>query len=502
MVNFCPYCGEALRAAENVFCPYCGRSLPAVPDAIAVIHRYGIADKIRAALPVEKLEMTTYSSSRAAFTVHEVVQIFTRQRALLLVFVERYPDELYYSRLAEGTACVLSGLKEHPAAFPSAAEWELIANQYAFFITAAYCLEQKDANGYRQEIERWLAEARVLERILKNGVSGCEAGAAPKSPQEKTVVAGDDFDPSVRNQITDLMAELQEMKPSFVRHTFNPEINYWRELEQLIGLNGVKEQLRNHIQDFRTQTLRKKMHPDLKMSTSFNCIFKGRPGTGKTTVARLIAGILKSEGIIENGCCVEVDASSLISGYIGFSAKVAKLAALQAFGGVLFIDEAYALMNSQGMKSNPGNEVIDTLTPIMENYRDKLIIVLAGYDKEMDDFMTKANTGFPSRFKTVIAFEDYTAEEMMQIFCKLADAEHYRLEDNAFTRLAMLLQSVDARKKQNAAFANARTVRSLFEVIRGRASRRMASMKNADMDLIMVEDVSLTRNELESIKAL
>lgn len=500
MVNFCPYCGEALRAAENVFCPYCGRSLPVVPDAIAVIHQYGIADKVRAVSPAGRPEATTYASSKPAFPAHEVVQVLTRQKALLQVFVERYPGEVYYSRLVQGAECMLSGLHEHPAAFPSAAEWELMANQYAFFVTAAHCLEQKDAAGYRQEIERWLAEARALERILKNGIPAREAGVIQKPRQEKT--APDDFDPGVRKQITDLMSELQEMKPSFVRHTFNPEIDYWGELERLIGLNGVKEQLRNHIQDFRTQMLRKKMHPDLKMSTSFNCIFKGRPGTGKTTVARLVAGILKSEGVIENGCCVEVDASSLISGYVGFSAKVAKLAALQAFGGVLFIDEAYALMNSRGIKSNPGNEVIDTLTPFMENYRDKLIIVLAGYDKEMDEFMAKANTGFPSRFKTVIAFDDYTAEEMMQIFCKLADAEHYRLEDKALTRLAVLLQSVDARKKQNAAFANARTVRSLFEVIRGRASRRMANMKNADMDLITVEDVSLSRNELEAIKAL
>ena len=267
----------------------------------------------------------------------------------------------------------------------------------------------------------------------------------------------------------------------------------------MVGLHNVKEQIADHITDIKFQRQRRRLYPDLKINPAFNCIFKGKPGTGKTTVARVVSGILKQERLISNGCYVEVDASSLISGWVGFSAKIARLAALEAFGGVLFIDEAYALMNSSGSKSNPGNDVIDALTPLMENHRDKLIVILAGYDKEMDSFLAASNTGFPSRFRNVFHFDDYNAEEMFAIFEDFAGAEHYKLSSDAGIRLQTLLSFIEERKTTITSFANARTVRQIYETVRARASRRMAQSQNPDLSVLTKEDVSLTRDELSCL---
>jgi len=222
-----------------------------------------------------------------------------------------------------------------------------------------------------------------------------------KSNSKKSVK---DCSSDIRNEINSLEDELKDILPNFKRHIYDQNIKYWDELKNLIGLSIVKEQLYRQINNYKLQIKRKQLHPELVVSSSFHCIFKGKPGTGKTTVARLVAGILKEEGLLDNGCCVEVTASELISGYIGVTPKYTKLAVLNAIDGVLFIDEAYSLMNAKGNKSDHGAEVIDTLTPLMENYRNRLVVILAGYNEEMDEFLAQANTGFPSRFKAVIQF--------------------------------------------------------------------------------------------------
>lgn len=321
---------------------------------------------------------------------------------------------------------------------------------------------------------------------------------APSAPS-----ADADFYPEVRKEIAALLSELDKMRPALTRHNYDASKDHWDELSSLVGMKAVKDQLLRFIIDYKVQLVRKHSHPELIVSTPFNCIFKGRPGTGKTTVARIVAGILKDEGIIDKGCCVEMDASSITSGWVGFSAKFARLAALESLGGVLFIDEAYSLLNAQGASgSSPGKEVIDTLTPLMENYRDKLIVIFAGYDKEMNELLEKTNPGFASRFKNEIHFEDYSAEEMMEIFLRLAEKNYYKLTESAAGRLAALFEVIDARKTSNPRFANARTVRSLFESIRARTSERVANEAGADYDLITLEDVAVPPEALKSIGAL
>lgn len=312
----------------------------------------------------------------------------------------------------------------------------------------------------------------------------------------------DDYYPEVRDEIYALLGELDKMKPAIIRSSFDPSKDYWSELDSLVGMKRVKEQLLAHITDNYVQRLRQINHPELKISSPFNCIFKGRPGTGKTTVARIVAGILKEEGIIEKGCFVEMDASSITSGWVGFSSKFARLAALESLGGVLFIDEAYSLLNAEGSKGSPGKEVIDTLTPLMENYRDKLVVIFAGYDHEMNDLLEKTNPGFASRFKNDIHFDDYSANEMMEIFQRIAESNYYKLTSDASGRLSALFEIIDSQKNNNRRFANARTVRSLFEAIRSRSSLRMANDKNANLDVITLEDVAIPMGDLKSIGAL
>lgn len=306
--------------------------------------------------------------------------------------------------------------------------------------------------------------------------------------------------PDYSSEIHDLEARLSEMKPSFSLTEYNPKINYWEELDGLVGLESFKQQLRQFIVTYKQQLVRQSLHPGLKVNLSFNCVFKGKPGTGKTTVARLVAGILKQEGLLRKGCYVESDATDLTSGYVGFSADFAKLAALKAMDGVLFIDEAYALLNTfqTSRGAGPGKDVIDALTPIMENNRSRLVVIIAGYDREMEEFLSSANSGFPSRFKNVVEFPDYTADEMLQIFCNMASEEYYVLPDEVKRRAYVIFKSIYEHRDKVKSFANARTVRSIFEKTKERQSIRIQGESNADMDIITLDDMSLTSVELKS----
>lgn len=257
------------------------------------------------------------------------------------------------------------------------------------------------------------------------------------------------------------------------------------ELEELVGLDEVKEEVRSLINLINIRQLRKKKglpSPDM----SYHMVFTGSPGTGKTTVARLIAGIYKELGVLSKGGLVEVDRSGLVAGYVGQTAIKVTEVVNKALGGVLFIDEAYSL-SSPGAANDFGSEAIDTLVKLMEDNRDDLVVIVAGYTKEMDEFL-KANTGLISRFNKFIEFKDYDEDELISIMYQMAGRMEMSLEDEALAKLKNYLVAMDEDEKR--IFGNARGIRNVFEkMLVGQANRLSGLVEPTIEDLSEIKAV-------------
>lgn len=259
------------------------------------------------------------------------------------------------------------------------------------------------------------------------------------------------------------------------------------ELDQLVGLKNVKSQVNDLIAFQKVQKLRK----DFGLSTSKSTLhmaFTGKPGTGKTTVARIVGHIYKQIGLLSKGHFTEVSRTDLIAGYQGQTALKVKSVIEKAKGGVLFIDEAYSITENEHTDSY-GRECLTELTKALEDYRKDLVVIVAGYTEPMKLFF-ESNPGLKSRFNTFIEFEDYSEEELYEIFQRMCEHNQYMLMDGAIQRVKGVLE--EAVSKQDEEFANGRFVRNLYEDIVMNQSRRVAQLSNptvAELVEIREEDV-------------
>ena len=255
------------------------------------------------------------------------------------------------------------------------------------------------------------------------------------------------------------------------------------ELDGYIGLQTVKEEVHNLINMASVYQLRRQ-HDLPTTDMSLHLVFTGNPGTGKTMMARMMARIYRSLDILSRGQLVEVDRSGLVAGYVGQTAIKTQKVIEKAMGGVLFIDEAYAL---NGRSENDfGQEAIDTILKAMEDHRDELVVVLAGYTREMEVFLT-ANSGLASRFPNKIEFPDYTADELLDITNVLAKGKGYRLAEGCTFPLLGYYKRRQALDSRTA--GNGRLARNTLEKAIFNQSRRLIAEPAAPLDLIQPSDL-------------
>ncbi|MGK7939896.1 MAG: AAA family ATPase [Crocosphaera sp.] len=294
--------------------------------------------------------------------------------------------------------------------------------------------------------------------------------------------------------------ELERLKKGTVHNSINNNSNsvnnsnnhneietILKDLNELIGLNTLKDEVGQAINFLKIQNLRKQQGLS-GIPITLHSVFCGSPGTGKTTVARLMGKIYQQLGILKKGHLIETDRSGMVAGYVGHTAKQVDEIVESALDGVLFIDEAYTLKPVDAGRDF-GQEAIDTLLKRMEDYRDRLVVIVAGYGEEMNRFID-SNPGLKSRFTRYFNFEDYTPEELLEIFEVFCRQHHYTLTEAA--KEVLLTQFHKLYGDRDKSFGNGRLVRNMFEKTIEKQANRLVNIPNVTaytMQRVLPEDI-------------
>ena len=266
-----------------------------------------------------------------------------------------------------------------------------------------------------------------------------------------------------------------------------------KELDALVGLENIKKSVKSLINYVKIRKLREENelpNPPL----SLHMVFMGNPGTGKTTVARILSELYRAIGVLTKGQLVEVDRSGLVAGFVGQTAIKTSEAVKSALGGILFIDEAYSLAPDVGSGNDFGHEAIETLLKLMEDHRDDLIIIVAGYSRQMERFIA-SNPGFESRFNRYFEFEDYNGEELNEIFSLMCANSEYVLDNDAKNYALEYFEKLYDLRDNN--FGNARYARNFFENIVTVHSDRVSALNDHTRDsltIVLREDLEKASN--------
>lgn len=338
------------------------------------------------------------------------------------------------------------------------------------------------------------AEAEYITDCSDKLTAICDSGGVKKS---KPALNAADFvtsgEPSFRDKnpagaSASSVGEKKEPAKSADTREEKPDFDaLMAQLEGLVGLDHIKKDVKSLINLIKVRRLREQAGLPVA-NMSLHLVFMGNPGTGKTTVARILAGLYAAIGVLSKGQLVEVDRSGLVAGFVGQTALKTKEVIDSAMGGVLFIDEAYAL--ASGGDNDFGREAIDTILKAMEDHRDDLVVIVAGYTEPMDQFIG-SNPGLQSRFNKYFYFEDYNGRQLMSIFGGLCAKNGYVLSPEAEEYAAKYFEQLYENRDDN--FGNGRDVRNTFEDILVRQANRLAALENPGKDALML----LTPEDME-----
>lgn len=349
-------------------------------------------------------------------------------------------------------------------------------------------------------VQRYTQYMQMLDKFLReygvNFTSSMKFYKIVKTPSGNSEINGTPAMGKTGGQVPKNVQRImpaEKVKQPDVAPALTPEERIDKALEtldNLVGLEGVKEEVHSLVNLMKVRKLREEKGMK-NTGISMHMVFSGNPGTGKTTVARMLAQIYEALGVLSGGQLVEVDRSGLVRGFIGQTATRVQEVVDESLGGILFVDEAYALCVGKG-EGDFGQEAIDTLLKAMEDHRDDLVVIVAGYPDLMEEFLN-SNPGLKSRFSKFVFFEDYTPEEQLKILKSMCKKQDYQLTKEAEERAYAWMQ--ERFKNRSANFANARDVRNFMEKAISKQAGRIVEVQKPTKKM-------LATIELEDVEAV